>query len=335
MNASLPSLSKFATRDALVYYGLALPAIIAEAIFSVAITSSAAGFAPTLVRFLPWLILLASLYAVFTFRPSVLVALLVASFFVSTSISSTITFLGAQLGLANIVFLVIAASFLSLAGFNYARGLKLLGGRQANVTSSGPPGYQVLGIAVESALPLGAALALVALVEKVVGVLGVQAALLPAPLSALASLYLETRVGLVFTTLLVAGATIWLLRQVLEPIILHFTLTAGDAKKELLSEIEPTTKMVKKLLRYKPSRGLAWGVLGAVYCLGLVAALAALLPHAQFYNGLAAIFNPHVASPSRAEVLAQNSMANLTVRADIAFAQAEDFIRAIVRLLWG
>jgi hypothetical protein len=343
MRAAL-SFSKYATKDALIYYSLSLPAIVAEAIFSVAITSSpgvlASQGAPygalvTLVRFLPWLFLLASVYAVFVFRPSILVSLLVASFFIAASVSSTITFVGARFDLADVVFLVIAASFLALAGFSYARSVKLLGGRQVKLTSSGPMGYQVLGIALESVLPLVAALALVALVEAVVGVLGVQAALLPQPLSSLASLYLETRVGLVFTTLLVAGATIWVLRQVLEPIILHFTLTVDDAKKELLSEIEPTTKMVRKFVRYRPSRGLAWGVLGLAYCIGMVGAMAAFLPHQEFYNGLAGVFDPRAASPSPAEQFSLRSFENLTVRADIAFAQVEDYIRAIIRLLWG
>ncbi|MDA4117400.1 MAG: hypothetical protein OK455_03550 [Thaumarchaeota archaeon] len=343
MRAAL-AFSKHATKDALVYYALSLPAIVAEAIFSVAITSNpgvlASQGAPngalvTLVRFLPWLFLLASVYAVFVFRPSILVSLLVASFFIAASVSSTITFVGARFGLADVVFLVIAASFLALAGFSYARSVKLLGGRQVKLTSSGPVGYQVLGIALESVLPLVAALALVALVEAVVGALGVQAALLPQPLSSLASLYLETRVGLVFTTLLVAGATIWVLRQVLEPIILHFTLTGEDAKKELLSEIEPTTKMVRKFVRYRPSRGLAWGVLGLAYCFGMVGAMAAFLPHQEFYNGLAGVFDPRAASPSPAEQFSLRSFENLTVRADIAFAQVEDYIRAIIRLLWG
>jgi hypothetical protein len=340
-----PPFSKYASRDALVYYVLSLPAIVAETIFSVSITSnpgnlvtqagSYGGSAIISVQLLPWLILLASLYAIYAFRPSILVILLVTSFFIAVSISNAITLLGAQLDLAAIVLLVIAASFLALAGFNYARGLKLLAGRQLKVTSSGPIGYQVLGIALESAIPLAAALALVALVGAVVAALGVQAALLPQPLSTLSTIYLKTRVGVVFTTLFVAGATIWILRQVLEPILLYFTLTADDAKKALLSEIEPTTKTVRKFLRYRPSRGTGWGVLTVVYCLVLVVALAVLLPRGQFYNDLSAAFNLQSPSPSPVEVLIQRSSENLAARSDLAFSQVEDYVRTIIRLLWG
>ncbi len=335
--------SKYITRDALVYYLFSLPAVAAETVFAIAITSSpdlASQVGPNgpvvlLLQLLPWLVLLASAYAILTFSPSALVTLLVASFFIAVSMPSTIGFLGAPLDLADSVFLVIAASFLALVGFSYARGLKLLGDRKLRLTSSGSVGYQALGIALESVVPLAAALVLVALVEALVGAIGVQAARLPQPLSTLSSLYLQTRFGLVFTTLLVAGAMIWVLRQVLEPIILHFTLTTDDARKELLSEIEPTTKIVRKFLHYMPSGGLGWGVIGVAYCLGVIAALVVLVPPGQVLKDLAAVFNPQVASPSASDVFVRRSTENLVSRADIAFARLEEYIREIVRLLWG
>lgn len=337
-------LSKYETRGALVYYALVLPAIVAEVVFSIAIASSSGdlvasassnGAVASAVQLLPWALLTASLYAIYSFRPSLLVTMLIASFFLAASVANTISFLGVPLDLGDAVVLVIAAAFLALAGFNYGRGLKLLGGRRPDITSSGPLGYNVLGIALDAAVPLAAAIALVVLVETVVGDLGVQAARLPQPLSSLATLYLQTRIGLVFTTLFVAGAAIWAMRQFLEPLVLYFTLNAADAKKELLGEIEPTTKTVRKMALYRPSGGLAWGFLTVAYCAGIFAALAIFLPSGQLSRDLLAILDLRAPSPAPAEVLIQSSIQNAIVWVDIHFAQSQDYIRDIIKLLWG
>jgi hypothetical protein len=338
-------LAKYATKGALIYYALVLPAIVAEAVFSTAVASSPGGlvteassiggFMAVVVPVLPAFILVASLYAVASFRPSVLVTLLIVSFFLATSVGSGIALFGATLDLGATVVLVIGATFLALAGFNYARGLKLLDGKLPDVESSGPLGYNVLGIVLESAVPLAIALALVVLVETIVGNLGAQAARLPQPLSALASLYLQTRIGLVLTTLLVAGAAIWVLRQFIEPVILHFTLSASDAKRELLLEIEPTTKKVRRIARYRPSGGLAWGVMMALYCFALIAALAVLLPSGLFSRDMLAALGVQAPSRSPVEVLVQNSIQNGILRVDILYTQSQDYLREIIRLLWG
>jgi hypothetical protein len=338
-------LSRYATKGALIYYALVLPAIVLEVVFSIAtattpggLVSQAAAYGPAVsaaTQLLPWVIIIASLYAVFSFRPSVLVTLLVASFFVAVSVANEVTIFGARLNLEASVILVVFSTFLALVGFNYARGLKLLGGRRPDITSSGPLGYGLLGLALESAVPVAAAVALVLLVEAVVSALVVQSALLPPPLSTLASLYLNARIGLVFTTLFVAGAMIWVLRQFLEPVILHFTLSGVDARKELLSEIEPTTKSVRKVMRYRPSRGLAWGILAVAYCAGIFAVLAYFLPRGQLSRDFLAGLDLHAPPPNPFELLLQNSMKNALVRVDILFAQSQDYIREVIRLLWG
>jgi hypothetical protein len=340
-----PSLaSRYATRDSLIYYALVLPALVAETVFSIAIvstrgdllTQAAPGVAfSAALDLLPLVLLAVSLYAVFSFRASLLVALLVASFFVAASVANGIAFLGAQLDLGDTVVLVVAATFLALVGSNYARGIKLLSGRTPLVTSSGPRGYNVLGLALESVFPLVAALALVVLVETVVGDLGGEAARLPAPLSSLASLYLQSRIGIVFTTLFVAGAAIWVMRQFLEPVILHFTLNPTDARKELLSEIEPTTKSVRKIARYRPSGGLAWGLLTVAYCAGLIVALAVFLPRGQFSRDLLASLDLRAPTPTPLETLLQNTIQNALVRVNILYAQSQDYVRDIIQLLWG
>ncbi len=337
-------LSKYATKGALVYYALVLPAMIAEVIFSATVAStpdlvtqasSIGSVVAVVVPLLPWAILAISVYAIASFRPSLLVLLLIVSFFLAASVASGIAFLGVQLDLGATVIMVMAATFLALVGFNYARGLKLLGRRRPDIISSGPFGYNALGIALESAAPIAIAIVLVVIVQAAVAELGVQASLLPQPLSTLSSLYLQTRIGLVFTTLLLAGAAIWVLRQFIEPLILHFTLSAEDARKELLAEIQPTTRSVKKVARYRPSRGLAWGALTIACCAVLVAAVAAFLPAGQFSRDLLAALNIQAPSPSPAERLAQGSIQNWIVRTNILFAQSQDYIRTIIRLLWG
>jgi hypothetical protein len=339
-----PVLSRYMTREALIYYALVLPAIVAEVVFSVAIAStpgdllvqaSSGSALARAVQLIPWALLAGSLYAVLSFRTSLLITLLIASFFVAASVASGIAF-GGRLGLGDMVVFVVAATFLALVGFNYARGLKLLAGRPPDVRSSGPLAYNVLGISLEWAVPLGAALALVVLVEAVVGDLSAQAARLPAPLSAVVALYLQTRIGLIFTTLFVAGAAIWVMRQFLEPVILHFTLNAADARKELLAEIEPTTKTIKKIRRYRPSGGLAWGLLTIAYCTGVIVALAVFLPRGQFSRDLVAALDLHAPSPpSRLDVILQSSIQGAMVSANKLFAQSQDFLRDIINLLWG
>ena len=338
-------LSKYFTRSALIYYALAFPTIVAELVFAISLASSAGGLVPqvaslggtlsTTVLLLPWLFLLVSVYAIVSFRPSTLVTMLVLSFLIVATATTSASVLGSQLDLADLVLLVVAASFLALAGFNYARGAKLLAGRRLKLTSVGPRPYQVLSIALEVGAPLVAVLALVVLVQSLVGALGVQASHLPPPLSTLASLYLQSRFGIVFATLFVAGATIWIIRQLIEPAILYFTLTKSDARKELLAEIEPTTKSISKIFRYRPSRGLAWGILTVMYCFGLVAAFGFFLPQAQVLRDLLSTLKLQPPSPTPAEVLFQSSINNAVGRVNIAFAQSQDYIREIVRLLWG
>lgn len=341
-----PSLAaRYASRDSAVFYLLVLPAVVAALVFSVAIASTpgdlvsqSASYGPAvsvLARLLPLFVLAGSAYAVFSFRPSLLVALLIATFFLAVSVANGISLLGVQLDLGATVVLVIAATFLALAGFNYARGLKLLSGRRPDITTSGPFSYNAFGVALESAVPLAVALALVVVVEVVVRDFQAQSSLLPAPLSSLASIYLQTRIGTVFTTLFVAGAAIWVMRQFVEPVILHFTLTRGDARKELLSEIEPTTKSVRKIIRYRPSRGLGWGILTIAYCWGIAATLAFFLPRGEFYRDLFGALTLRPPIPSPAEALLQTAAQSAMVKANILFAQSEDYIREVIQILWG
>jgi hypothetical protein len=323
-----------------------LPAVVAEVAFALVVASmpqallvqslsSSGALVAIGIRALPWVFLAGSLYAVIFLRPSLLITFLVASFLLAVSVGSGSLVFGRELNLEATVILVVLATFLALAGFNYGRGLNLLGGKILDATSSGPLGYNVLGIALESLLPLAAAMALVVLVQAIVRALEVQALRLPSPLSELASLYLQTRIGDVFTTLFVAGATIWVMRQFLEPMILHFTLNVADARKELLGEILPTRRSVRKIARYRPSAGVSWGILAITYCMGIIIALAAIVPHGEFARDLLSIVALRSPSPMEAELIVQYAAHNFVVVINLLFARSQADIRQIITLLWG
>lgn len=344
-SASRWPLDRYLSRDALTYYLLVLPALVSAAVFSLAIATTPgslvtqagvySSLASAVTEALPFLVLAASAYAVVAFRPSLLVALLVSTFFVALSVANGVVVAGLSLDVEGAVITVVGATFLALAGFNYARGLKLAAGHRAETSSSGPVGYNVLGFALDSVLPLAAALGLVLLVESVVSGLAAEAVRLPAPLSTITSLYISTRIGLIFTTLFVAGASIWVLRTLVEPAILHFTLSREDAATELLSEIEPTTKSIVKITRYRPSGGLAWGVLTIAYCVGILITLVLFLPRAELYRDLGAVVSLHAPPPTPLEALMESSFQDAVVKANILFAQSQDFLRSIINLLWG
>jgi hypothetical protein len=333
----------YLTRDAVVYYLLVLPAFALSIAFSLAIataglvTSAAGpgGLLTTLGDALPFVVFVGGAFSIFSFRPSLLVVALVGTFFIGVSVSNGIQLLGISLNLPDTVVAVLAATFLALAGFNYSRGLELLAGRRPYVVSTGPPVYNLLGVALESAVPLGAALGLVLVVGAVVGAFGAQAADLPQPLSSLAQIYLQTRIGLVFTTLFVAGAAIWILRQFVEPVILHFTLTRSDARKELLAEIEPTLKSVRKVSRYRPTRGIPWAVLTIAYSGAIAFAMVAFSPGGQIARDLVSALTLKPPSPTPTETLLQSAFQNGIVKADILFAQSQDYVRQLIKLLWG
>src|SRR5437773_1145458 len=206
---------KYVSREAITYYALSLPAIALQLFFSSSVAANQGQFTPQvasfgpgiteLVQLLPWGLLALSILAVVRFRPSALVTLLTASFFLAAAALGESGFFGTALGLTGSVSLVILATFMALIGFNYARAAKLLGGRPALVEGKGPLGYQLLSTSLELVLPLLAAVALAVGVSAIVTTLTLHTKLLPEPLSTLSSLYVESRFGLVFVSIGVAG----------------------------------------------------------------------------------------------------------------------------------
>lgn len=337
--------SRYASKAAVIYYSLTVPAIVSEVVFSAAIASNPAQIIPQiltwgpvalqLVQLLPWVVFIISLYAVLSFRPSTLIGLLTISFFISATVTSQMSLLGNTIDLSEAVALVVVSSFAALIGFNYSRAAKVSAGRELRVESKGPPGYQFLSVGLELLVPFLAALALVIFVSGVVATMKTQASLLPEPLSTLSSLYLKTRVGTVFTTVAVAGATIWILRELLEPLILYFTITREDAIKMAMSQVDDIAKKVKGDAAARPSGGLAWFAFTIVLGLGLIVSFALFFGPQRVYGDLLSVLGMGRPTSIPFDSNISSSARNLVNRVDVVEARAEDFIRTVIRLLWG
>jgi len=332
------------TRQALIYYLLCLPALVSEGLFSLAIASnpnlvpeiaSFGGIISLAVQIVPWLLMALSIYALISLRPSILIALLTVSFFIAASVTTSMSFFGYPFSLAAAVTLVVVSTFTALVGFNFSREAKLLAGKNLVTRSSGPLGYQLFSLGIELVLPLLAALGLVLFVSAITGALKAQALLLPQPLSTLTSLYLGTIWGFALTTILVAGATIWAMRQVVEPIVLYYSITSQDARKMALAEIKDITSKLSKETGKSP-RGIRWILPAALISVFLLA----YLEISQGFGNLSsdlwqAVTLQKTANPSPFEVAFQNSASNFVSRFDQAVVQTENFIRALFTFLWG
>ena len=326
--------SRYYNRQAIIYYALMLPALVLELVFSAQIVSNpseigTAGLLLQIVQLVPFIILALSLYAIIKFRPSLLAAFLSVSFFVFVIVVGL-----SQSALVATTSLVVTALFLSLIGFNYARATKILGGRNASIESNGPFSAQILSTALELVLPFLAALIVVFAISGAMAVIRSQAASLPAPLSTLSSLYLDSQIGLVFASILVAGVVIWSMRQVLEPIILHFTITRSDAVSMALEEIDDVVKKARLTAAAKPSSGKVW-ILGGVACALVVFALSIALSGWQgTLNDLVNALKSHpVRTPVDNAIIEKSRSAVNQIDSAVVFL--ENLLRTIIRLLWG
>ena len=201
--------------------------------------------------------------------------------------------------------------------------------------SSGPIGYQVLSLGIELVLPLLAALGLVLFVSTFFNAMKAQALLLPQPLSTLTSLYLGTIWGFALTTILVAGVTIWVLRQVVEPIVLYYSITSNDAKKLALEEISDITKKLNKESRKSPL-GLRWIIPAALISLLALGYLEISLGFGNLSSAFWQAVTFHkVTAASSVEAAFENSANKLVVQIDQTVVQAENFLRALFTFLWG
>ncbi len=330
--------------QALVYYALVLPVIISELVllnsyfsnFDIVQSSFQALVPPidwaltiasTAAQLLPWLLIIASIYALFSLRPALMVTLLTAFFLVLTSALGQVEFYLAAV--------VVVSSFLSLVGFNHARAAKVLLGRKLNLESHGPFVFRLTGFGFDLLLPIAGALGVMAVVAYVMGAIRAQVQVLPQPLATLGTLYLESHLYLILTTLTVAGGAVWAMKEVLEPIVLRFTLTPDDARELAYDQVNDIYQKVVREANRKPGRGRSPVVLFSILLALLLVSLVLISGVSQPLNDLLAILGLGRVQPSHNELLVGNVAKNAVRLVDTSIVIAENIVKFIFRLLWG
>ena len=330
-------------RHSIMYYGLAAPAIITEVLLLNTFFASANSISssiqnltpaifglrslvPTVVQVVPWLFLALSFYALLAFKPSLTVTILTIFFLVLTSLVGQVDFYLAAL--------VIVSTFSSLIGFNFARAAKVVSKRKVNAESHGPPIYHVATLSFDLALPVGAALGIMAVVAYVVSIIQAQVRLLPQPLATLGTLYLESHFYLIMTTLSVAGAGVWAMHELIEPIILRYTMNHDEALVQARLEMADITKKIRRETKL-PGRGrTALAGLPILAVLLLVYTIFTSGP-LQLLNDLLAILGLARVQPSHTELIIGNIAENTARIIDRWIVTIQDWARFIIQLLWG
>jgi len=327
-----PFLGLYSSRQARIYFALSAPALVLEVVFGTglvlnlgAVVASVGGDLALAVGVVPWAVLIVAVLAFLRFRPSLLVATLAFSFFLSAVTGSQTGPLGTQSGFGLSAGLVVVGVFCALIGFSYARGASLGAGRELITESQGPVGFQVFGVGLEFGIPLLVTLGVIALVSAIVGAANSEVNLLPQPLSTISSLYLSTRMGLASVVILVAGLTIWTTREFLEPAILYYTLTYDEAIDQALGEVEDVRKSIRSegKVRWIPSLAVSEVALVAIIVLA-----AHYMGWGTVLSGMNSVLTFHSISPTPAE-------ANLVGRADQLEAQIQYLLNTVFRMLWG
>ncbi len=331
------SLSRYTSRQAIAYYALSAPAVVSEVTFSQALASNPQAIIPPIaalgaiileaVQILPWIILAFSIYAVLSSRPSALVTLLTISFFVLTMTVGRVDSYNAAL--------VVASSFSALVGFRYARAAKVLGGRELKLESHGPVWTRFAGLAIDMGFPLAGALALMALVAAVIASIETQAQLLPEPVATLSRLYFSSHLYLVSTIIAVAGMAVWAMRQLIEPMVMMFTLTRQDAVDEAWRQVGDVVLKIEKERRYQPGRGRGWVVASIAVALLTIAYVGISGGPSRAISTLLSVFGAAGITSSPWERTVEGVAENMVRQANAAVSLIEGLVNFIIRLLWG
>ena len=248
--------------QALWYYALASPVIITEILLlSISISHSNPILASVqtlrypvwlvsaffqLVSLAPWILIAASLYALFSARPSTLIILqTVLLLFVASTVGQVDFFAAAS---------VVLSSFTTLVGFNYLRAARVLSGRGLDSESRGPPLLRAVTFGFDFILPVSAALGTMAIVALVMSLVTAQVKILPEPLATLGGLYLESNFYLILTTITVAGGVVWAMRELVEPVVMRYTMSRADAEEIAFSQITDIARKVWSQSRKKSKR---------------------------------------------------------------------------------
>ncbi len=330
--------------QALLYYGLALPVIIAEFILYNSYLANSesvlAGFqniippigflktvTETLVALLPWVLIIATVFALISLRPSLMVTILTIFFLVLVSALGQVDFYLAAI--------VVFSSFSSLIGFNYARAAKVLEGRKMTLESKGPLKFRFSGYAFDLGLPVASALGVMIIVWYIMDSIRAQVRILPPPLDTLGTLYLQSHVYLITTTLAVAAGAVWVIRELFEPVVLRYTLTRKDARELAFLQIQDSlgTVYLDLAKAKKPRSGrlpliMYTSLLGLMLTILFVSGLSPV-------NYLLAALGLGTVQPARSELFALQ-LGNFIARLiDSSVYLIQAVLRFIFRILWG
>lgn len=316
----------YSSRNMAVYVALSVPAIVIEILLSLSIASSPslAGVPfSVLVQLLPWVVTAGSVFAILTFRSSLLLTLLVLGYFVSAVVSqsTSVAVAGATLDPSAGAALVVVSVFLALMAFGFARSAKIQSGKKADLVSRGSLPFQVVGFSLDFGVPAALAVMLVLVTTGIFGVVKGSLQSLPPPLSGIFASGLGSPFAAVFVTLVIAGVTLWTFRELVEPVVMYYSITREDAVKLLQEDLAIVAKPLERSLK-RDLRGGAFTVLVIVGILALAyvefgpSALASQLP-AAFGAGRPA------------------SYPSFTVQTNNMFNELERLIESIIRLLWG
>jgi hypothetical protein len=327
-----PFFGLYSSRQARIYFVLSAPALVLEFVFATGlvlnlggVVASVGGDLALAVGIVPWVVLFVAIFAWLRFRPSLLVATLAFSFFLSAVTGSQAGLLGVQGGFGLSAGLVVIGVFCALIGFSYSRGASLRAGRDLRAESQGPIGFQVLGASLDFGIPLFITLGVIALVSAIVGAANSEVLVLPQPLSTISSLYLSTRMGLASVIILVAGLAIWTTREFLEPVILYYTLTYDEAIDQALGEVDDVRKAI---LRERKVKWIPTLVVSEIALVVVLVLTAHFMGAGTVLSEAKSVLSFHASSPSPNET-------NLVVRADQLEAQIQYILNTIFRMLWG
>ena len=283
---------------------------------------------PTLLALIiPGLAVLVCFYALLSFRPAVAITSLTLFYLIVVSVTSIVDgFLAA--------FIVISA-FTCLIGFNYSREVKVRAGRKTMITSTGPGKYVFATYGFDILLPIIVMLGTIGIIAYVMDVIQMQVNILPEPLGALGSLYLQSRLYLMLTTLSIAGAIVWMIRQFFEPILLRFTLTVKDAREYLMDHLSRDLGNIYWLRTWRPTLNPRRIVYVDVL-LGVFIMIVILTLGSGQGDELLKVLG--LASPQQPNLTGYyiDVDAKLIVRFwDQAIIVFQDVLRKIMKILWG
>lgn len=316
------------------YVLLSLPAILLEVAFSVSIATSpgvsgiagrlgpigqVVGLALTLV---PWLFVFASAAAVLFFRSSLVLTLLVGSYFVLSVVVGP----GAAAGPLTLTpevsaAAVVVATFLALMAFTFARAAKLRGSTPPVIRTKGSALFRTIGLSLDFAVPAALAVVLVVMTIEMFNAVKDALTSLPPPLSGVFSSAISGPITAAGITLLVAGILLWLVKELIEPWVMYYSITREDAVKLLMKDLDRISKKAERVHR-RNFRGTAFTVL-------VIVAIGAFLYH---YFGTGAVFRD---LPSLYGAHPPASYTSFVQQTNADYRQLQSDIYSIARLLWG